>query len=214
MAERRPRPPAGRAAAPAPAALPARGAAWARGAARALRGPAPARGAAWAAVLALGAATPAGAHGGALLLERDAGRYAVALNASVPPREGGGAVDYTVTLRRDGRPDERATVRLRVRTERGGWSRPYAAARATNTYEVMLAQPSRDAWRRWDVRIELDGPGGRAQLDHRAGERPAAPRAPVVPLALSLAALVALAAAALAARRRAARRRAARRRAL
>ncbi|MBB4663473.1 hypothetical protein [Conexibacter arvalis] len=152
-----------------------------------------------AVALALPAA--AVAHGGALLLEREAGPYAVALNASVPVREGGGAVDYTVTLRRDGRPEEAATVRLRVRTAAGGWSRPYAAQRAANTYEVMLAQPARDAWKEWDVRIEVDGPGGPAQVDHRAGETPEQPGAPVGPLVLSLAALLALAAA-LALRRR------------
>lgn len=118
------------------------------------------------AALALGAPSAA-AHGGTLLLDRTVGAYTVVLHGRALP--GTDSVDYTVTLWRDRRPDDAAEVTLQVRPRGGAWSREYRAGRAANTYEVVLSQPSRDAWRGWDVRIAIDGPGGPATTTYEAG---------------------------------------------
>lgn len=112
-------------------------------------------------LLALGAAAPAArGHGGEVLIDRAAGAYGLMLQAAPTAEE---AIDYTVTLRRDGRPEEAAEVTVQVRTAPdGAWSRPYPAQRAANTYEVMLGDAGDGRWRTWAVRVTVDGPGGAA----------------------------------------------------
>lgn len=153
-----------------------------------------------AAAAALAAPAVAHAHGGSILLDRTVGPYDAALAVSEPARGGGRPVDYTVTLRSGGQPEEGARVRLRVRAD-GRWSRPYPAERGADAYEVVLAQPERGAWRDWDVEVAIDGPAGRASARAEAPGEPGG-GAPAGLVAGTAAALTTLALAVVAIRRR------------
>ena len=123
----------------------------------------------WGLVLALALAllapVPLSAHGGDLVFIGRAGPYKVLcyLLRSRGP-DGAPLMDYTVSLwdAEAGRPVDGATVMVRVEMPDGEWG-PARADSFGNLYQVLIP---RDPVGTWRVRVEIDGPLGRAEVAH------------------------------------------------